>query len=182
MYHLRHYHAALSGRSILPGPPEDLNAAFRRLADRMLVAEPVEARWLPFDRLTQSVHPGRERNCAPNVGQTLVCHANCKFALPGNRELTCREMARRVRPFGGLAECPVDRERSCLVVEPVEAASYGCTTRPRNNTAPVWLSRMRKRNGRSTLTTMGSPTGIDFKPITTPVAAAASVPSSLTFT
>ncbi len=59
--------------------------------------------------------------------------------------------------------------------------AHGSATRPTNSTVPVGRSRTRKMNGRSTRTS----TGLGFADsvcITTPVAAAASVPASSTDT
>src|SRR5262245_56299649 len=75
----------------------------------------------------------------------------------------------------------VSRAQDLVPVEQVP--SYGFSIRPRNKTMPVCISRMPKRNGWSARNCgTGETPGAPAKVMATPVAAAASVPSSFTST
>ena len=70
-------------------------------------------------------------------------------------------------------------------VAPVDehTPAYGSTIAPMKTKAPVPLSSMTKKNGRSTCMVKASSTGMaEVRPIWTDVAAAASVPASFTST
>ncbi len=70
----------------------------------------------------------------------------------------------------------------CRCVEGHCLYSFGFIIRPINRTLPEWLSRIKNTNGWSARKTGISLGRTDVMPITTPVAAAASVPSSFTST
>ena len=76
---------------------------------------------------------------------------------------------------------PANTPRQSVVSKGEPGGPYeGSTMEPRKSSAPVWLSRMAKRKGRSTVMVKGESAGIAVSATSTLVTAAASVPSSLT--